>query len=120
MYTLASTQTPALYLKCQIAYSGSDIKLNLFCLDPKMGFHRITAMKPRCIILTSGTLNPINSIPLELETEFSKPLACSSLVRQEQVSGCILTRGPNKVRFNFSYENRDNAALYKDLGLTLM
>jgi Rad3-related DNA helicase len=68
MYSLANGQTPALYLKCQIAYNGSDIQLNIFCLDPKIGFHRITAMNPRCIILTSGTLSPLNSIPLELET----------------------------------------------------
>ena len=44
------------YFKTQICYNGSDIKINIFC--------RILKMKPLSIILTSGTLSPINSMPM--------------------------------------------------------
>lgn len=63
-------------------------------------------MNPHSIILTSGTLSPLNSLPLELEVEFNKPLSCPHIMSKEQVNGCILTAGPNKVKLNFSFENR--------------
>jgi Rad3-related DNA helicase len=52
--------------------------------------------------------------------QFNKPLACPHIIRKEQVNGCILTRGPNKIKFNFCYENRDNSELFKELGLAVL
>ena len=52
--------------KTQIAYQGSDIKVSFICLDPKNGFKRVISLKPRSIIVTSGTLNPLNTWPIEL------------------------------------------------------
>lgn len=56
------------YLKIQFVYSGSDIKINILCLDPKVSFARLSKLNPKSIVLTSGTLSPLNSIPIELET----------------------------------------------------
>lgn len=52
--------------KTQIAYQGSDIKVSFICLDPKNGFKRVISLKPRSIIVTSGTLSPLNTWPIEL------------------------------------------------------
>lgn len=103
MYILNKEEKSKSYFKIQICYSGSDIKINLLCLDPKVGFQRIVKMNPHSIILTSGTLSPLNSLPLELEVEFNKPLACPHIMSKEQVNGCVLTAGPNKVKLNFNF-----------------
>lgn len=31
-----------------------------------------------------------------------------------------MTKGPNKIRLNFNFENRDNLELYKELGFVLI
>jgi regulator of telomere elongation helicase 1 len=35
--------------------------LGFWCFNPGLGFKKIQALKPRCLILTSGTLSPMAS-----------------------------------------------------------
>lgn len=64
MYSISNEEKWLGYFKTQVCYSGSDIKINLLCLDPKIGFQRIIKNNPHCAILTSGTLSPLNSMAL--------------------------------------------------------
>ena len=44
--------------------------LGFWCFSPGVGFKQIQKLNPRSIILTSGTLSPMNSFEAELQVEF--------------------------------------------------
>ena len=54
--------------KKTIQYSKSNFErvLGFWCFSPGVGFKQILKLKPRSIILTSGTLSPLPSFEAEL------------------------------------------------------
>lgn len=61
--TVSGDEAGADYYKVHARYDGSDVIMSIMCLDPKIGFQGFFNMKPSSIILTSGTLSPLNCIP---------------------------------------------------------
>lgn len=51
------------YYKVHASHDGSNVIMSIMCLDPRVGFRGFLEMKPSSIILTSGTLSPLNCIP---------------------------------------------------------
>ena len=47
-----------------------DLNIKLVCLNPGIGFADLNLFKPLSIILTSGTLTPLESFETELMTKF--------------------------------------------------
>lgn len=79
----------------------------------------ISELKPRSIILTSGTLSPMTSCQAELGINFNTKLENPHVINPKQVFISILSKGKNEQVFNFSYQNRDNQVLLQDLGLSI-
>ena len=73
-------------------------------------------LEPRSIILTSGTLSPMDSFQAELGVEFNQKLENPHVIDPKQVSVAILPKGINNKQFNFSFANREDAGMYMDLG----
>jgi len=44
--------------------------VGFWCFNPGLGFHKIRKLGPRAIILTSGTLNPLETFQQELLMDF--------------------------------------------------
>lgn len=58
--------------------------LHLWCLNPAAVFSDI-AETVRCVVLTSGTLAPMESFQSELGTTFPNKLEANHVIRPEQV-----------------------------------
>lgn len=58
--------------------------LSFWCLNPATIFLEI-GKTARCIILTSGTLSPMDSFQSELGTQFPNKLEANHIIRSEQV-----------------------------------
>lgn len=58
--------------------------LNFWCLNPGVVFSELEAMT-QTVILTSGTLSPMNSFSSELQVEFPVKLEANHVIDQNQV-----------------------------------
>lgn len=52
------------------SFEASKKQLGYICLNPSYIFRQLAVKKPRSIILTSGTLSPMDSFSEELRTNF--------------------------------------------------
>ncbi len=68
--------------------------LGFWCFNAGIGFREIQSLKPRSIILTSGTLSPLTSFQAELQLQFTQRLENPHVIAPDQVSINILTKGP--------------------------
>ena len=48
----------------------SNRTLGFWCFNPGLGFRKLESLKPRALVLTSGTLTPLKSFELELMASF--------------------------------------------------
>ena len=84
----------------------SDRNVSIICFSPHIGFHKLAAFLPKTIILTSGTLSPLESLEQELMQKFPIKLECNHIIDPEQVMLAICNNGPSSVNLNFSFSNR--------------
>lgn len=72
------------------------------------------------MILTSGTLSPLQSFKQELLVEFPITIENKHVVRPEQANISILTHGVRGTELNFSHKYREDEAAQMDLGETIV
>jgi len=95
---------------------GEYRSLKAFCFNPGLSFIVLETKKPRSIILTSGTLCPMDALEKDLKINFEIKLVQGHIINDDQVLLQIVTRDHSKSLFNFNYANRDNAKQLKSLG----
>lgn len=61
----------------------------------------------RCVLLTSGTLSPLDSLATELRIPFPVRLENPHVIDPSRVWVGVVTSGPAGVRFNSTYGQRD-------------
>lgn len=74
-----------------------------WCFNAGVGFQKIKGLKPRSVILTSGTLSPLSAFEAELQMEFKYKLENPHVISVEQVNISILKRGIGSSEFKFDY-----------------
>ncbi|VDP66512.1 unnamed protein product [Schistosoma mattheei] len=74
----------------------------------------------RCIILTSGTLYPIEPIEAELNLKFPISLRNPHVINPDQLNLSIIPRGPDGEKLNATYSVRETSAYRNSLGLLLI
>ncbi len=67
--TLKKISSVSILLSKSISYF-LDLSIKLVCLNPGIGFANLNLHRPLSIILTSGTLTPLESFETELMTKF--------------------------------------------------
>ncbi|KAL3313789.1 Regulator of telomere elongation helicase 1 [Cichlidogyrus casuarinus] len=98
-----------------------DRVLSFWCLNPGRAMRDLFRLRIRCVILTSGTLYPLESLKTELNVDFSITLQNNHVINpKDQVQVLVLTRGPDECVLNSSYENRESPAYQRSLGLTMI
>lgn len=85
----------------------SDFRLCLLCFSPKPCFDQLIGLRPKSIILTSGTLAPLKSIEADLGYSFPVQIECSHVAKPEQVLVAICTQNQG-CKFDFRLKNRNN------------
>jgi Rad3-related DNA helicase len=90
------------------------------CCNPGFLFSCIVREKPVGLLLTSGTLSPLDTMESELQIPFQHQLKCPHVVNKSQVFATVVERSENYTSFNFSYAQRNNSIMVHELGQTLL
>ncbi|XP_022936915.1 Fanconi anemia group J protein homolog [Cucurbita moschata] len=92
---------------------------SLWCLNPAVVFRDIGDLS-LSVILTSGTLSPMNSFSSELGVQFGTSLEAPHVIDVEsQVWPAIISSGPGNYPLNGSYKTADGYAFQDALGKSL-
>uniref|UniRef100_A0A9I9DEW8 Regulator of telomere elongation helicase 1 homolog n=1 Tax=Cucumis melo TaxID=3656 RepID=A0A9I9DEW8_CUCME len=95
------------------------VTLSLWCLNPAVVFRDIGDLS-LSVILTSGTLSPMNSFSSELGVQFGTSLEAPHVIDVEsQVWPAIISTGPGNHPLNGSYKTADGYAFQDALGKSL-
>ncbi|XP_052202294.1 uncharacterized protein LOC127808030 isoform X2 [Diospyros lotus] len=99
--------------------AGQMHSLSLWCLNPAVVFRDIANLS-LSVILTSGTLSPMNSFSSELGVQFGTCLEAPHVIDVEsQLWAAVISTGPGNYRLNASYKTADAYAFQDALGTAL-
>ncbi|XP_035666303.1 regulator of telomere elongation helicase 1-like isoform X1 [Branchiostoma floridae] len=90
--------------------------LSYWCFSPGHAMQDLANHGVRSIILTSGTLSPLESFTAEMHIDFPVHLENPHVIERHQVWLGMVTKGPDGVRLNSSYENRNSTDYINSLG----
>ncbi|KAG7014088.1 Regulator of telomere elongation helicase 1, partial [Cucurbita argyrosperma subsp. argyrosperma] len=90
--------------------------LSWWCFNPGMALEAFPKMEVGSIILTSGTLSPLDSFAQELKLDFPVRLENPHVISSNQIWAGVVSVGPSGCSFNSSYWNRESEAYKLDLG----
>jgi len=93
--------------------------LSFVCLNPAAVFHELKSTT-RCIILTSGTLAPMQSFQSELSTQFPIVLEANHVIKPGQCWVTSVNSGPTGIGLNGQYRNADTYSFQDEMGRLLM
>ncbi|XWS14360.1 hypothetical protein CRYUN_Cryun35bG0002700 [Craigia yunnanensis] len=101
------------------AFGSWTCSLSLWCLNPEVVFRDIADLS-LSVILTSGTLSPMNSFSSELGVQFGNYLEAPHVIDvKSQVWSAIISHGPGNYRLDASYKTADQYAFQDALGKSL-
>ncbi|KAG0260437.1 Fanconi anemia group J protein [Mortierella polycephala] len=99
--------------------SGSTDKkkreFKFWCLNPGVIF-RPLSMSARSVILTSGTLSPMDSFASELQTRFPIQLEADHVIDRAQVWAGVLPYGPTHIKLDGTYRSAVSFPFQDELG----
>ncbi|CAG2163144.1 unnamed protein product [Oppiella nova] len=98
----------------------NDWVFNVWCMSASVGAKALLAEDINCLIITSGTLAPIDSFDLEMGVKFDVKLQNSHIIGDNQLSIINIHHSKNKTVLTSKYDNRDNMEYYRALGQTLI
>ena len=87
--------------------------LNFWCFHAGISMSELMGKGVRSIIMTSGTLSPLQDVSSKMGIPFNVTLENDHIVTSKQVSVNVITEGPNQRILNGNFENRDTKE-YKD------
>ncbi|CAF1166635.1 unnamed protein product [Adineta ricciae] len=95
-------------------------KLHYWCLSPGFAMRQLCMQNTRSILLTSGTLSPIDSFKAQLAIPFDIVIQNNHIIEQNQLFAGILPRSAgNKHLLTSVYRTRQNPEYQEALGQTL-
>lgn len=95
-----------------------EFKLGFKCLNPGIIF-RDMSETTKSVILTSGTLSPLNTFASELETRFEGRLEANHVIDKSQVWVGAIPKGPNGITLKGVYNNWESFQYQDDIGESL-
>ncbi|KAL5576411.1 hypothetical protein UlMin_018110, partial [Ulmus minor] len=90
--------------------------LSWWCFNPGIAMQEFPKMNVGSVILTSGTLSPMDSFAQELKLDFPVRLENPHVITSNQIWAGVVPVGPSGYSFNSSYRNRDSLEYKKELG----
>nr|XP_048333469.1 regulator of telomere elongation helicase 1 homolog isoform X2 [Ziziphus jujuba var. spinosa]XP_048333472.1 regulator of telomere elongation helicase 1 homolog isoform X2 [Ziziphus jujuba var. spinosa] len=91
-------------------------KFSWWCFNPGIAMEEFRKLDVGSIILTSGTLSPMDSFAQELKLEFPVRLENPHVISANQIWAGVLPTGPSGGSFNSSYRSRDSLEYKQELG----
>ena len=99
--------------------NDESLVLCFWCLNPAVAFTRL-AKSARSIILTSGTLSPLDSFASELGTPFPIKLEAPHVIDRSQILAHVVARGPSGRAINASYKHASDLSFHDELGAMIV
>lgn len=93
--------------------------ISFLCLNPAAVFDELKSAT-RSVILTSGTLSPMQSFQSELGTQFPIALEANHVIERDQCWVTTLCSGPTRVDLNGQYTNANTYDYQDEMGRVLM
>merc|ERR1712129_532016 len=93
--------------------------LHFWCLSPAVAFKEI-AQTSHSVILTSGTLSPLDAMAYELKCDFKQRLVADHVIAKGQVLVTAIDRGINGNQLKMVYNNVKSPIVQDDVGLSLL
>ncbi|XP_056672455.1 Fanconi anemia group J protein isoform X2 [Monodelphis domestica] len=93
--------------------------LNFWCLNPAVAFLDISS-KVRTIVLTSGTLSPMNSFSSELGVTFAIQLEANHVIQNSQVWVGTIGSGPKGRNLCATFQHTETFAFQDEVGALLL
>ncbi|XP_028407284.1 regulator of telomere elongation helicase 1-like [Dendronephthya gigantea] len=94
--------------------------LGYWCFSPGETMKDLMKHEVRCMILTSGTLSPLDSFKSELQIDIPVELQNPHVIKKHQMFVGILKTGPDSAVLNSSYKNRNNVKYLTSLGIAIV
>uniref|UniRef100_A0A8C5UBL9 DNA 5'-3' helicase n=1 Tax=Malurus cyaneus samueli TaxID=2593467 RepID=A0A8C5UBL9_9PASS len=92
--------------------------LNFWCLNPAVAFSELNDV--RTIVLTSGTLSPMDSFSSELGVKFSIQLEANHIIRNSQVWVGTVGAGPNGRKLRATFQHTETFEFQDEVGALLL
>ena len=93
--------------------------LSYWCFAPSEAMRELANLNVRSIIVTSGTLSPLESYALELDLPFPNRLENPHIISEDQMHVRVIGQGVSNKLLTSSYERRQSNEYYVELGNTL-
>ena len=94
--------------------------LSYWCFFPGLCLKELIEKQVGSFLLASGTLSPMESFASELAMEFPVRLENPHVIKQNQVWGGVVTRGPNGNVLNSSFRFRDTIEYKNEIGQVIL
>lgn len=94
--------------------------INFWCFSPGLAMEEFKEMAVKTIILTSGTLSPMDSFKEDMRIKFAIQLENPHVISNSQVFVGALGVGTNGNKLNSSYAVRDTIEYKDELGVTIL
>ncbi|CAJ1943060.1 unnamed protein product [Cylindrotheca closterium] len=94
--------------------------VSYWCFAPSEAMRELAALKVRSILVTSGTLSPLESYAMELDIPFPNRIENPHIIKDDQVHVRVVGRGVTGKLLSSSYERRQDKEYYTELGNTLV
>eukprot|EP00118_Oscarella_pearsei_P015777 m.145170 g.145170 ORF g.145170 m.145170 type:complete len:614 (+) comp38414_c0_seq4:1803-3644(+) len=89
--------------------------INFWCFNPAVAFSYVGSVS-RCIVLSSGTLSPMNTFASELGAEFPLSLEANHVIPKSQVWVGTVAVGPNNVELDGRYQTSGTYRYQDEIG----
>ncbi|EDV23136.1 uncharacterized protein TRIADDRAFT_27892 [Trichoplax adhaerens] len=111
-----------IYIETLIDYYSSNCCriLSYWCFSPSYSMKELIDQEVRAVILTSGTLSPIESLVAEFQVSFPVQLQNPHVIDKKQIWIGTVSKGPCGTALNSSYRNRSSAEYLSSLGNTIV
>jgi regulator of telomere elongation helicase 1 len=94
--------------------------VNYWCFSPGVAMEELKRLGVRSILLTSGTLSPMDAFREDLKIPFRVVLENPHVIGPDQVWISVVGTGPNGKGLNSSYERRETVEYKDELGLSIL
>lgn len=103
-------------------YRERDLKDKVFdyfamkCCTPDFLMKRLIMDRPISVIITSGTLSPLDSLESELGIAIQYKKVFPHVISKEQSAAYILMKGPLNTDLWYNYQNRETDGAIRNAG----
>ncbi|ODM90173.1 Regulator of telomere elongation helicase 1 [Orchesella cincta] len=92
---------------------------HFWCLNPAVGLDLLMSNTPRCVMLASGTLSPIEFLENELQMHFPVKIQNPHIITDKQLYAAVLKVGPGDVKLSSAFNNRGRSEYIRSLGTVI-